>query len=275
MATFLKTKMCTFYQLGGCTRGSSCRYAHSEHDLNPESFYRTRFCKSVIRFGKCDNADCTYAHRKDELREAPSNAPGVSQVANDQGFAPLSRMVEELPLDQREQLLKYHLLRLPASQREQITTWLLQHAREEAPSSQQGKRELQKSIPRPRLCDSAYPSVTQEQRVQPSEPARVDMPGWANDVAVCPAPAITNMTADGGVADINVVLQGHGFEIKNSFVSEVVAKRPELKRQGNTIGCLPQVELSSEECQAIEEKRELHPLDVCLEREDLALSPLA
>jgi hypothetical protein len=266
LTTFLKTKMCTFHQLGACARGSSCRYAHDEQDLNPESFYRTRFCKSIIRFGKCENADCTYAHRKHELREPPSAASGV---AEDQSFIPVSRMVDELPDDQREQLLKYHLLRLPASHREQITSWLLQQNREEVPSSQKGKRDVQESHPRPLVWYAAYPGVTQEQRVQASEPVRVDMPGWANEVAACASPAATGRT-DGSIADINVVLQGHGFEIKNSFVSEVPPKRPELRRQGNTIGCLPQLELSTEQCQAIEEKRELHPLDVCLERSPLA-----
>lgn len=292
LTTFLKTKMCTFYQLGACTRGQFCRYAHTEKDLNPDSFYRTRFCKSVIRFGKCENPDCTYAHNKEELREPPSITGGAcDSVAEDQGFTPVSRMVEQLDDDQCEQLLKYHLLRLPASRRNHIMTWLLKESvREDAsplPSTvdstpqqqeqqqqqQQGTKCVEAPPPRPRLCNAAYKSsnsiVQDHKRVKGSEPARVDVPGWANDVAAS-SPATTSACLEkedtGSVADIKAEFHGAGYEIKNTFVSEVVPKRPELRRQGNTIGCLPQLELSSERCKAIEQKGDLRPQDVCPER---------
>eukprot|EP00928_Gymnodinium_smaydae_P069399 TRINITY_DN5286_c0_g1_i1.p1 TRINITY_DN5286_c0_g1~~TRINITY_DN5286_c0_g1_i1.p1 ORF type:complete len:737 (+),score=119.95 TRINITY_DN5286_c0_g1_i1:169-2379(+) len=65
---YRKTKMCSFFQNGVCTRGRECRFAHSEMDLNPLSFYRTRLCRSTIAGTTCTTPNCSYAHSKEELR---------------------------------------------------------------------------------------------------------------------------------------------------------------------------------------------------------------
>lgn len=285
---FLKTKMCSFHLLGACSRGSNCRYAHSEQDLNPDSFYRTRFCKSKIRFGKCDNKDCTYAHTKDELR-LPTHAEAADDDAEDHALVLVSRMVEELPDDKLEQLLKSQFLRLSTKRREHVRSWLLQQP-EQVSSSQHGKRDASlekrsKLHERPSVQVSAYSSATQEQFVPTREPAWVDMSswakevdacpppidmsswakevaacppsvdvsGWAKEVAACPLSAAADV-ADNSNVDLSIPLQVAGFEIKNSFVCEVKPKRPELKRQRNTLGCLPEFELSSKTMEKLEEK---------------------
>ena len=178
-AAFLKTKMCTFYKLGACARGSSCRYAHSDRDLNPDSFYRTRFCKSMIRLGKCDAVGCTYAHSKSELRDPVANEGGVDNGAEEQGFVKISNRIEQLPFAQREQLLKNQLLILPTSQRAHILTWLLQQFPGQALSSQQGDSEAQESHEQSpklhtRLRAATYSFVTQDEHVPAVDPVWLD-----------------------------------------------------------------------------------------------------
>eukprot|EP00929_Paragymnodinium_shiwhaense_P114817 TRINITY_DN83339_c0_g1_i1.p1 TRINITY_DN83339_c0_g1~~TRINITY_DN83339_c0_g1_i1.p1 ORF type:complete len:830 (+),score=148.64 TRINITY_DN83339_c0_g1_i1:147-2636(+) len=66
---FLKTKFCKFYERGVCTRGDECQFAHTEEDLHPQSFYRTRLCRKLVTTGRCDDiANCGYAHSREELR---------------------------------------------------------------------------------------------------------------------------------------------------------------------------------------------------------------
>eukprot|EP00439_Symbiodinium_sp_Y106_P077079 s515_g16.t1 len=65
---FEKTKMCKFHILGACTKGSSCRFAHSQSELQclPD-LACTKLCKTLIATGGCDNPDCRYAHSQEEL----------------------------------------------------------------------------------------------------------------------------------------------------------------------------------------------------------------
>ncbi|CAE7248375.1 Rf1 [Symbiodinium sp. CCMP2592] len=69
---FEKTKMCKFHILGACTKGSSCRFAHSQSELQclPD-LACTKLCKTLIATGGCDNPDCRYAHSQEELRPLP------------------------------------------------------------------------------------------------------------------------------------------------------------------------------------------------------------
>jgi len=74
VAVFGKTKMCKFFILGVCTKGSECAFAHDPAEMMPvPDLSRTKICKSLINTGSCEDPDCKYAHNKDELR----NVPGV------------------------------------------------------------------------------------------------------------------------------------------------------------------------------------------------------
>jgi len=65
---FRKTKMCMFFQLGRCTRGGDCPFAHSQEDLQPApDLAHTKLCSNYFR-GNCTDVMCRYAHGSHELR---------------------------------------------------------------------------------------------------------------------------------------------------------------------------------------------------------------
>lgn len=61
----VKTKMCSFFMLGQCTRGDVCRYAHNAEELQrvPDVF-RTKFCPTLAESGSCNDERCRFAHSK-------------------------------------------------------------------------------------------------------------------------------------------------------------------------------------------------------------------
>lgn len=78
-AVFGKTKLCKFHILGCCTRGSACLFAHNTEELTtPPDLSCTKFCKSLLNMGFCNDSNCSYAHSRDELRAMP--APPRSQM---------------------------------------------------------------------------------------------------------------------------------------------------------------------------------------------------
>eukprot|EP00397_Hematodinium_sp_SG-2012_P010049 GEMP01010154.1.p1 GENE.GEMP01010154.1~~GEMP01010154.1.p1 ORF type:complete len:457 (+),score=59.82 GEMP01010154.1:204-1574(+) len=65
---FEKTKPCKFYQLGICSKRELCRFAHDKEEQRPlPNLGRTRMC-SALETGTCDDPECTFAHRKEELQ---------------------------------------------------------------------------------------------------------------------------------------------------------------------------------------------------------------
>lgn len=73
-AVFGKTKMCKFYILGVCAKGTDCAFAHHADEMKTiPDLSCTKICKTLINTGVCDDPDCMYAHNKEELR----NVPGV------------------------------------------------------------------------------------------------------------------------------------------------------------------------------------------------------
>ncbi|TRY50403.1 Zinc finger/CCCH-type domain containing protein [Cryptosporidium tyzzeri] len=64
-----KTKMCAFYNVGKCTRGNLCAFAHSVQELRPLPDLRfTRLCELTKRGDVCRDVNCTFAHSINDLR---------------------------------------------------------------------------------------------------------------------------------------------------------------------------------------------------------------
>lgn len=84
---FSKTKMCKFHQVGKCTKGGQCPWAHDPSELQVTPDLRcTKLCKELIATGKCTNAKCNFAHSKEECRtvvhhEVQANIPQQNLVA--------------------------------------------------------------------------------------------------------------------------------------------------------------------------------------------------
>jgi len=69
MVVFHKTRMCSFYKRGHCTRGTKCVFAHCQSELlPPPDFSCTRMCERFRATGHCNIAGCTFAHGRKDLR---------------------------------------------------------------------------------------------------------------------------------------------------------------------------------------------------------------
>jgi len=69
LCQFSKTKMCKFYILGKCTKGTQCPFAHESQEIKKLPDLRcTKLCNTWVQTGQCTNRTCLYAHSKDELR---------------------------------------------------------------------------------------------------------------------------------------------------------------------------------------------------------------
>lgn len=78
-----KTRMCKFFAMGHCDRGSQCNFAHDEMDLHvvPDLSF-TQVCPVLISTGSCEIPDCHYAHNASELRRGPfASASASHEVA--------------------------------------------------------------------------------------------------------------------------------------------------------------------------------------------------
>lgn len=66
---FLKTKPCSFYAKGKCTRGDQCTFAHGDLELQAlPDLSKTSLCQDYAEFGVCHNLNCCFAHGVEELR---------------------------------------------------------------------------------------------------------------------------------------------------------------------------------------------------------------
>jgi len=66
-----KTKMCSFYMYGKCSRGEECMYAHHSHELQGRpNLKRTSLCPQFMEIGYCEwiYSGCEFAHGHHELR---------------------------------------------------------------------------------------------------------------------------------------------------------------------------------------------------------------
>lgn len=66
---FVKTKLCSFYEKGKCTRGAQCTFAHGSFELQQlPDLTKTSLCPALMQFGACDDDACLFAHGVQELR---------------------------------------------------------------------------------------------------------------------------------------------------------------------------------------------------------------
>jgi hypothetical protein len=80
-AVFGKTKLCKFHILGMCMKGTACGFAHAPEEMRSlPDLSCTKFCKSLINTGVCDDPQCKYAHNKEELRASSQVPFGHGQV---------------------------------------------------------------------------------------------------------------------------------------------------------------------------------------------------
>lgn len=90
---FLKTKLCQFFAVGACSRGTACKFAHGQDNLSaPPDFTKTQLCPSVMLYGFCGAEACTFAHSRADLRpriDGPS--PGHAGRAAPAAVAPCGK----------------------------------------------------------------------------------------------------------------------------------------------------------------------------------------
>eukprot|EP00448_Togula_jolla_P015761 CAMPEP_0170589008 /NCGR_PEP_ID=MMETSP0224-20130122/11129_1 /TAXON_ID=285029 /ORGANISM="Togula jolla, Strain CCCM 725" /LENGTH=269 /DNA_ID=CAMNT_0010912753 /DNA_START=61 /DNA_END=870 /DNA_ORIENTATION=- len=93
---FFKTKLCTFFAEGKCSRGSRCTYAHAETEVStsPDLFH-TQPCREHFLKGSCEQGDaCPFAHKVEDLRTVPSQTfyqlPGILNESLNNAASPSS-----------------------------------------------------------------------------------------------------------------------------------------------------------------------------------------
>lgn len=70
LGLFKKTRLCKFNQVGACTRGSGCTFAHDAKELQPQpDFFCTKLCRNLVTLGVCEDPECRFAHKKDQIRK--------------------------------------------------------------------------------------------------------------------------------------------------------------------------------------------------------------
>mmetsp|Transcript_10479 Transcript_10479/g.11707 ORF Transcript_10479/g.11707 Transcript_10479/m.11707 type:complete len:170 (-) Transcript_10479:38-547(-) len=64
-----KTQLCKFHQIGACTKGQRCSFAHGDGELlDKPDLSSTKFCPQIISSGRCNDDKCQFAHSKSQLR---------------------------------------------------------------------------------------------------------------------------------------------------------------------------------------------------------------
>jgi len=85
-----KTRLCKFFAVGACTRGSSCAFAHGSEQLRDQpDFSKTRLCADFVELGRCTAGQaCRFAHSKSELR--PGSAAKVGRPSKPATATPVT-----------------------------------------------------------------------------------------------------------------------------------------------------------------------------------------
>ena len=96
-----KTRLCKFFTMGACTRGSSCAFAHGPEQLRDQPDYsKTRLCADFVQRGRCSRGQaCPFAHGRNELR--PGSAAKLGRPARSPrpgGIAPRAEETDAVAL---------------------------------------------------------------------------------------------------------------------------------------------------------------------------------
>lgn len=88
------TKLCKFYPLGACTRGSNCAFAHDDKVLRKiPNLVKTCLCPELLMKNYCTSGDsCKYAHSSDDIRRVDDiniNEPKEKSLAEESTNASL------------------------------------------------------------------------------------------------------------------------------------------------------------------------------------------
>mmetsp|Transcript_4457 Transcript_4457/g.5301 ORF Transcript_4457/g.5301 Transcript_4457/m.5301 type:complete len:297 (+) Transcript_4457:2-892(+) len=95
LAAHKQTRLCKFFAVGACTKGTACPFAHGVSHLREQpDFSKTRLCADFMEMGFCSQGDqCKFAHGKQELRpgsSAKSRSKGKAKVPNAEDAKPKS-----------------------------------------------------------------------------------------------------------------------------------------------------------------------------------------
>mmetsp|Transcript_46157 Transcript_46157/g.128632 ORF Transcript_46157/g.128632 Transcript_46157/m.128632 type:complete len:247 (-) Transcript_46157:148-888(-) len=102
---FHKTRMCKFSARGICSRGDQCSFAHRRDELRFVDLARTKLCVDFARSGACQaGSECKFAHGEEELRSV-AGAPS-------EDAPPLGGDASLMVLRAQIQLLSEHIQRL-------------------------------------------------------------------------------------------------------------------------------------------------------------------
>eukprot|EP00438_Fugacium_kawagutii_P001380 Skav209298 [mRNA] locus=scaffold994:74449:84331:+ [translate_table: standard] len=88
-----QTRLCKFFAVGQCTRGSACAFAHGVLDGRQEKlrqqpdFSKTRLCADFMELGSCTAGKCKFAHGKHELRPGSAAKIGRPSTKADRWMA--------------------------------------------------------------------------------------------------------------------------------------------------------------------------------------------
>lgn len=78
-----KTKLCKFFLANACQRGDRCTYAHSVKEIRAlPNLQCTQFCPTALSGIVCSDADCKFAHRREDLKKFPGDNSHKAGVRN-------------------------------------------------------------------------------------------------------------------------------------------------------------------------------------------------
>lgn len=83
-APAFKTVLCKYFELGNCSKGDECTYAHGIEELQTREAgtYKTVLCK-FFEAGSCSRgASCTFAHGEEDLLNESLGAPATGSTAS-------------------------------------------------------------------------------------------------------------------------------------------------------------------------------------------------
>ena len=137
-----KTRLCKFFAMGACTRGSSCAFAHGSDQLRDQpNFSKTRLCADFVERGRCSRGEaCTFAHGKHELR--PGSAAKLGRPGRDMPKAP---QPEDEEVNANATLRALQTLRMQHSLHEQAALKLMFCSAGTWPSQQCGSKVAESS----------------------------------------------------------------------------------------------------------------------------------